>query len=78
MTIYMKYEKLSEDPIDDENTKVENVDIYFEEVAIVEVDIVSMNPDNVSNGTYKTVKAVGVAQLKNWQGMKLDLLRLLK
>ena len=69
--------KLSEDPTDDENSKLETVNIYFEEVAIVEVDIVSRNPVNVSNGTYKTVQAVGVAQLKNWQGIKLDLLRLL-
>ena len=56
-----KPSKLSEDPTEDENTKVETVDIYFEEVAIIEVDIVSMNPVNVSNGTYKTVKGVGVA-----------------
>ena len=50
-----KPSKLSEDPTDDENTKVETVDIYFEEVAIIEVDIVSTNPDNVCNQTYKTV-----------------------
>ena len=35
-----KPSKLSEDPTDDENTKLETVNIYFEEVAIVEVDIV--------------------------------------
>ena len=73
----MKYEKLSEDPTDDENTKVETVDIDFEDVEIIQVDIVSTNPVNISNETYKTVKAVGITQLKNWQEMKLDLLRLL-
>ena len=47
MTIFMKYEKQSQYPTDDENTKVETIDNYFEEVTIVEVDIVSTNPVNV-------------------------------
>ena len=33
-----KPSKLSEDPTDDENTKVETVDIYFKEVAIWKID----------------------------------------
>ena len=32
-----KPSKLSKDPTDDENMKVETVDIYFEEIAIVEI-----------------------------------------
>ena len=70
----IKPSKLSEDPTEDEKTKVETVDISFEKVAIIEVDIVSMNPVNVSNGTYKTVQAVGVAQLKNWQDLLILLI----
>ena len=47
--------KLSEDPTEDEKTKVETVDIFLEKGEFVDEDTINCNLDNVSSRTYKIV-----------------------